>query len=199
MNDQFVSIFKQSQAAIARGKFLSRVFGIFSEEIVRVWTKDPNSPYTDLGRPTLRRKDHNSKGYTLDFTLRDNLTQKTFVAEMKCEIEYQNYKYLILTEIKQLEHHKKDAFAAFLDITNNPKSYRTYVEKKILEVDGAILIWGAVTSEGRQTVKQTLGLFDILTIVEMIRDLNKWGNGEFRDLIKSRAQWSTELFDGLLM
>ncbi len=197
MNNQFVSIFKQSQAPLARGKFLSRVFGIFSEEIVRVWTNDPNSPYADLGRPTLRQ-DHNSKGHTLDFTLRDNLSKKTFVAEMKCEIEYQDFRYLILSEIKQLEHHKKDSFAAFLDIANNPKSYRTYVEKKILEVDGAILIWGAVTSGGRQIVKQAFGFSDILTIAEMITDLNNWRNEEFRDLVKSRAQWSTELFAGLL-
>lgn len=196
MNDKFVSIFKQSQAPIARGKYLSRVFGIFSEEVVRVWAEDTRSPYSDLGRPTLRQDDM-GKRHTLDFTLKDNLTGRTFVAELKCEIEYRNYKYLILTDARQLDHHKKDAFAALLDVAKAPGSYRTYVGNSQLAVEGSILIWGAATPEGRQIVMQKFGFSDILTIAEMISDLNEWGNEEFHSLIKSRAQWSTELFAGL--
>ena len=54
MTDQFVAAFKRPGAPGSRGKYLSRVFGIFSEEIVRIWAADPRAPFEDLGRPTLR-------------------------------------------------------------------------------------------------------------------------------------------------
>ena len=197
MSDQFVSIFRQSQEHPARGKFLSRVFGIFSEEIVRALTNDIRSPYSDLGRPTLRQN-NKEKGHTLDFTLKDKQTGKIFVAEMKCEIEYRNYKYLELINAQQLKHHEKDAFHALLSIAKYPCSYKTSVKTEEIKVDGAILIWGVATPEGRQAVKQEYGFSDVLTIAEIVSDLNGWKNEEFQGLIQSRKQWSCELFDGLL-
>lgn len=104
MDQHFLSIFRQVDAPIARGKYLSRVFGIFSEEIVRQWASDPRCPYENLGRPTLRKRG-DRVGSTLDFTLRHKSTGKSYVTELKCEIEYQNYKYLVLSDIKQLNHH----------------------------------------------------------------------------------------------
>ena len=82
MDTHFLSIFRQSDASAARGKYLSRIFGIFSEEIVRMWASDHRCPYEDLGRPTLRRKGKKA-GYTLDFTLRHKETGKSYVAELK--------------------------------------------------------------------------------------------------------------------
>jgi hypothetical protein len=38
----------------ARDKFLSRLFGLFSEDVVRHWCGCPEAPYGDLGRPFLR-------------------------------------------------------------------------------------------------------------------------------------------------
>mgnify|MGYP000523508818 CR=1 FL=1 len=90
MTDQFVAAFKRPGAPGSRGKYLSRVFGIFSEEIVRIWAADPRAPFEDLGRPTLRVDGED--GYsTLDFTLRSRDTELIFPAELKCEIEYQGY------------------------------------------------------------------------------------------------------------
>lgn len=97
MHEYFLSIFRQADAPVARGKYLSRVFGIFSEEIVRMWARDHRCPYEDLGRPTLRKHGEKS-GSTLDFTLRHKATGMSYVAELKCEIEYQNYKYLVLSD-----------------------------------------------------------------------------------------------------
>lgn len=49
----------------ARGSFLSRVFGIFNEEIIRIWARDDKSPYDSHERtPTLYDGNRN---YTLDF------------------------------------------------------------------------------------------------------------------------------------
>lgn len=39
-----------------RDKLLARLFGIISEDVVRIWTRCEAAPYADLGRPTLRRK-----------------------------------------------------------------------------------------------------------------------------------------------
>jgi hypothetical protein len=85
-----------------RDNFLSRVFGIFSEEVVRHWCANPRSTYVDLGRPTLYGTD--GKWHTLDFTLQDQATSEIYVAEMKCELAYDNYRYLRLTDTHQLDH-----------------------------------------------------------------------------------------------
>lgn len=106
MNDSFESLFKKEGKEPTRAKFLSRVFGIFSEEIVRIWANDSRAPYANLGRPTLRQFD-TSKRFTLDFTFQHRVTNKIYVVEMKCEIEYENFRYMVLTETQQLKHHKK--------------------------------------------------------------------------------------------
>ena len=74
-----------------RGNFLARVFGIFNEEIIRIWCRSESSPYKDKGRPTIY-KDTNKRGSTLDFTLENTKTNEIYIAEMKCWIAYNNYK-----------------------------------------------------------------------------------------------------------
>jgi hypothetical protein len=197
MDTYFHSIFRQPDVPEARGKYLSRVFGIFSEEIVRQWANDPRSPYEDLGRPTLRK--HNEKsGSTLDFTLRHKSTGKSYVAELKCEIEYQNFKYLVLSDVKQLDHHNKAAFFALLDAAAKHPRQQTFVNRKELEIDGAILIWGAATPEGRRMVIDTKGFFAVLTMSDIISDLRSWGNVPYQRLMEQRRTWTNEMFDALL-
>ena len=53
-----------------RDNFLARLFGSFNEEPVRIWCRDPDSPYEDLGRPTLTEAGEWGRGHTLDFALR---------------------------------------------------------------------------------------------------------------------------------
>ncbi|KFX69894.1 hypothetical protein TMS3_0110300 [Pseudomonas taeanensis MS-3] len=197
MDTHFHSIFRQIDAPGARGKYLSRVFGIFSEEIVRQWASDPRSPYEDLGRPTLRKRGERS-GSTLDFTLRHKNTGKSYVAELKCEIEYQNYKYLVLSDAKQLDHHNKAAFFALLDAAAKNPEQQAFVNKKELKIDGAILIWGAATPEGRRAVVDAKGFFDVLTMAEIIGDLRSWGCEPYRKLVEQKRSWTNEMFDALL-
>ena len=196
MGKHFQSIFQQHEADVARGKFLSRVFGIFSEDIVRLWAKDDRSPYEDLGRPTVKQNGV-AKGYTLDFTLRHAETGKSYITELKCEIEYQNYRYLVLTETSQLEHHRKPAFIALLGVAKKKDEYTVVVNKEKIEVDGALLIWGAATDEGRETVRNSCGFADILTMADIINDLQKWKHKGFNKLIEDRRGWTNELFDQL--
>ena len=196
MTEHFISTFKQLQAPTARGKYLSRVFGIFSEEIVRIWASDPRAPYEDLGRPSLRMLDEKT-GSTLDFTLRSRCTGKTYVAELKCEIEYQDYRYLVLAGPKQLDHHSKAAFAALLAAAARHADQRAYVGRSEILIDGAILIWGASTPEGRAAVVSAKGFFEVLTLAEIIADLRTWNSEPYRALLKQRRSWSNELYDAL--
>jgi hypothetical protein len=109
MTVSFEEVFHSDEPA--RDKYLSRLFALFNEQIVRLWCARTETPYTDLGRPTLYFADP-VRRYTLDFTLR-NSTGQTYVGELKCELEYDRYRYLRLTEPQQLYHHKSAAFAAF--------------------------------------------------------------------------------------
>lgn len=161
-----------------------------------MWASDPRAPYEDLGRPTLRMSGE-KVGSTLDFTLRSKSTGKTYVAELKCEIEYQDYRYLVLTDCDQLTHHNKAAFAALLTAASGNAQQRTYVGKKEVQIDGAILIWGAATSDGRASVMAEKRFFDVLNRAEIIADLRNWKSERFRSLLDQRRSWSNELYDSL--
>lgn len=198
MDKHFVSIFRRPDAPAARGKFLSRVFGIISEEIVRMWTSDPRCPYEDLGRPTLRKRGEKT-GSTLDFTLRHRGSGRSYVTELKCEIEYQNYKYLVLSDVKQLDHHNKAAFFALLDAAAKNPEQQAFIRGEEVQIDGAILIWGAATPEGRRAVVAEKGFHEVLTMAEIIDDLRSWGYEPYRTLMEQRRSWTNEMFDALLL
>ena len=59
----FSEFFRQPDRP-GRDKYLSRLFGIFSEEVVRAWCTLPTARYEDIGRPYLKRK-HETRGHTL--------------------------------------------------------------------------------------------------------------------------------------
>ena len=112
----FKSIFQSNDRA--RDKFLSRLFGIFSEEIVRCWGRAVQAPYEDLGRPTVKSFCA-KRGFTLDFTFRSRDNGAIYIAEMKCELEYENYRYLTLETPTQLDHHGNEAFQTFSNVARN--------------------------------------------------------------------------------
>jgi hypothetical protein len=180
-----------------RAKFLSRVFGIFSEQVVSLWAADERAPYRNLGRPTLRTAE-DSKGHTLDFALKERSTGNIYVSEMKCEIEFQNFRYFILESAGQLDHHKKPAFDAFLKAAHPSAGLIAYVGKKSIMSSGAILIWGAITPQGRADVMKAKGIHDVLSVDAICRNLAEWRPAAYAALIDQRSQWCQELFSGLL-
>jgi len=191
-------IFKPDRRAEAdRAKFLSRMFGIFSERIVSLWCDDERSPYQDIGRPTVKTRVAD-RGYTLDFTLRDRKTGALYVAEMKCEIEYQSFRYFILTDAEQLKHHKKPAFEVFLRLARPSEDLQVWVGKQKMATAGAILIWGAMSPSGRTSAIEAFGLRDALSLDDMCRDLISWKCPRYESLLSQRRAWSIQLFDGLL-
>jgi hypothetical protein len=200
--DSFGALFQQSDPA--RGKFLSRLFGIFSETIVRIWSEDERAPYRNLGRPTLAARQVANGGIrtkppTLDFLFECRRSGKQYVVEQKCEIELQDFRYFTLTRPDQLKHHSKSAFAAFLSAASGDgEGARDWnVGGKSVSVDGAILIWGAVTPEGRAAVIEETGLHDILGLDRIIADCAGWKPDAYCKLVSDRRRWCGELFEFL--
>ena len=190
----FERLFKTRQGQ--RDKFLSRIFGIFSEEIVRIWSRCEQAPYQDLGRPTVRLSGE-PRGKTLDFTFRSRKDGRLFIGEMKCELEFENYRYLALIDHSQLDHHKGDAFERFLKLGRNPKAYAVLTHGQRISPSGTILVWGCVTPEGRKDVKRTTGKIDVLSVEDVIGDLLAWNPSEYHEFVASQAQWCRELFGAL--
>lgn len=190
----FEQIFKSDKPS--RDKFLSRLFGIFNEEVVRTWCQDSRSVYRDLGRPTLRSPEER-RGRTLDFTFEHRQNGRVFIAELKCELEFENYSYLKLTSSSQLKHHTSDAFVRFCDMAKDRRKYAVRVGGKSILVAGSILIWGAITPHGRMSVIRDYGFADVLSLEQMIGDLLKWGNRDYLKLIAERETWCRYLFDRL--
>jgi hypothetical protein len=190
MND-FAEIFQDGPPE--KGSFLSRVFGIFNEEIIRIWARDSRSPYNiHEHRPTLYE---NKKRYTLDFLLEKN--GDLFVSEMKCEIQYQNYRYWRLNSTRQLEHHrKKRAFELFLNISQDPSSVLVKAGEAV-KIKGTVLVWGAATDQGVAEVTREFGISDVLTVESCIKDLSTWGNQEYESFLCAREQWLASLFTRL--
>ena len=176
-----------------KGSFLSRVFGIFNEEIIRIWARDYRSPYNNHEkRPTLY--DLDNKPHTLDFLFEKD--GKFYVSEMKCEIQYNNYRYWRLESSKQLEHHKKNAFKLFLKIAKDPMAVPVKAGDAVV-TSGAILVWGAAYDHGIKSVSEEFGFSDILTVENCMRDLVQWSNTEYIDLLEAYESWCGALFNAL--
>ena len=217
MPSRFINLFQvpghRVQGPDHRAKFLSRVFGIFSENIVRLWSASAGAPYKNLGRPTVRFDDEATRPATLDFTLRNKESNKTYVAEMKCEIEYENFKYFVLNCPKQLDHHiqTKSAFRLFLRAAREPSPARVTVtpppapgrrrggSRRSVPVDvaGAILIWGAATPRGCADVREKFKLADVLTVESMVDDLTRSHDEAYVAMLEDRRKWLNEMFYGL--
>jgi hypothetical protein len=182
----------------ARDKFLSRLFGIFNEKIVRCWCKDGNAPYVDLGRPTFKKEQPRGRGKTLDFTFRSKADNRIYIAEMKCWLEYENYKYLTLNEPEQLRGCDNEAFRLFLKAAKEPSQATVTVNSKPQRIDGCILVWGRCSEQGRTRTIAEFGFHDVLSLEDIISSLANWNNQEFLKLLEDRRAWTEYLFSGLV-
>lgn len=191
----FRELFQQEGAPAARGKFLSRLFGIFSETIVQIWSEDERALYRNLGRPTLSGSSP-VRNPTLDFLFECRRTGKRFVVEQKCEIEFNGFRYFTLTGPEQLKHHNKYAFTAFLAAArgDTPAARDWKVGSRQFTVDGAILIWGAVSAAGREAVMNETGLHDVLGLDRIVAECAEWRPEAYCHLVNDRRSWCEQLF-----
>ena len=192
----FISESKPYKGKSKRDKFLSRLFGIFNEEIIRIWCENRNSPFDDLGRPTIY--DSDGRHYTLDFLLKDK-DGCVFLTEMKCEIEYQKYKFLTLADSKQFNHHRaRRAFQLFLEISESPRKYVIKCAGSEVNISGTALVWGRISDVGEDCVKKDFLLNHVISTEQVVADLVGWEDDNFREFIEQYSDWSNQLFDGLL-
>ena len=169
----------------ARDKFLSRLFGLFSEEVVRAWCRCPEAAYEHIGRPTLRAPDE-PRGHTLDFTLRSRRSGEVLAAEQKCELEFEGYRYLRLSAPDQIEHHRGSAaFSKFLRLARDPSASGVRVAGRELTVDGAILVWGATSEDGRGGAMEHYGFAEVLSLEDMIVQLKRWSPPEWEEHVSA--------------
>lgn len=181
----------------ARDNFRARLFAIFSEEIVRVWSQNARAPYRDLGRPTLWQ---DGSFATLDFTLERRSDGARFIAEQKAELSWAGYSQLRLMRAEQVARHKgKRAFDWFLEAANEPASRLVKVAGHATSVAGAILVWGAVEPEGRAAAMATFKLADVLSLESMLVDLRAWDDDGWRTRIVELRAWSDGLLQGMLV
>jgi uncharacterized HAD superfamily protein len=185
---------------IDRDKFISRFLGIFSENIARIYFSSRYSDYKDLGRPTIKKKNSSDRGSTLDFTLENKETKKIYICEMKCELQFENYKYLELNDIEQIRHHieHKEAFRRFLDLALNKEQYIvnvTKANKKDINIDGIILLWGKIAEEEMETIKKEYKLFDVLSLEKMINKMIEKKYSEYNDFINEKEEWVKYFFE----
>lgn len=190
----FDDLFHSNNAS--RDSFLSRLFGMFSEDIVQHWALDERAPYKNEGRPTLRTPGDPAFA-TLDFALRAQ-DGRLYVVEQKAELAFEGYRYLRLTNASLITHHaSKRAFQWFLDVARHPTSHPVQVNAKPVEVAGAILVWGAMDPAGKAEAIREYGFADVLSIEDMLRDLRAWDAPEWRAKADQYRRWSNELFDAL--
>jgi len=146
-----------------------------------------------VGRPTLWFEGQ-TRGHTLDFTLQRRSTGELFVAEMKCELEYNGYQYLRLTGPEQLTHHQLPAFKAFLALTDDSTVAIVNVAARRVDVNGTILIWGATHPDGVAATKAAHSFAEILSVEAIIEDLRTWAPDEWSNYVKRMRGWSMDLF-----
>jgi hypothetical protein len=208
---KFKSIFNQEDLTrMPIYNYQSRILGLFSEEIVKVWATSPYSNYEYLGRPTIyvNKIKPNDKGkYTVDFALQaktDNPDdKKIYITEMKCWLPYDNFKYFELTE-ESLNRaaNAQASFHQFLNIAKRATPYSSVKitgkpPQKLEKVDGFILIWGKVKPDNVEELKHATGLHDILGLEDMIHDMTNKEYKPYVELIEKYQGWSNTLFDQL--
>ena len=201
MKQRFENIFKTSNPA--RDKYIARLFGLFSEEVVLNWCKHPLASYENLGRPTLWVS--GKRGSTLDFTLRRRTTGEIFVAEMKCWLEFDNYRYLRLVDGTQLQRIVNQklvgpAFKEFLQLARDPTIFDVRIGGRPIpnRISGAILIWGATSDSGCKEVIADNNFADVLSVEMMLDDLHAWLPIQWTERINELRHWSDELFTYLV-
>ena len=118
------------------------------------------------------------------------------MAEMKCWITWEDCRYLQLTEAAQLQRLAEPAFVTFLAFARDPAAYEVFVQGEPIYIDGAILVGGAATPQGRSAAV-ALGVADLLTAEDMVSDLHLRQPSDWHDFIALRCCWATELFDYL--
>jgi len=117
---------------------------------------------------------------------------------MKCWTSYEKYRHLTLRDASQLEPlRKQKSFDQFLEFTHSPDKYVVAVNSKSQLANGSILIWATCTKDGCASSIAKYGIYDVLSLEDIVDNLLHWGSLPFIELINQREKWCYELFNGL--
>ncbi len=188
----FPALFKSDLPA--RDKFVARLFGLFSEEVVNLWAKNPACRYENLGRPTVRRAGE-KKGRTYDLALRDRETGEVAVAEVKYWPEFEGHRNLRMSDPREVE---RILPADFLNFAKAPKAFEVRVRSREIETDGATFVWGAFGPGIALEVAARYSFLDVLSLEEIVRDLLLWRDQGFVQALRMRRDWTAFMCQGLL-
>ena len=200
-----------------KDNFLARLFGLFSEEIIRIAYKKGKSKknFTYLGRPTIYKKSEygvkGARGDTVDFLLED-VDGNIFVTEMKCELTFDDYRCIELVNERPIERHRKNkpAFKELLDLGKSIKDGRGELDYVITYTDcagnrgciansnrvaGIALVWGKVAQTGLEHLKEKYNITHIISLEDVMNDLIKNENEDYLELIQVRQSWCDSLFE----
>ena len=66
-----------------------------------------------------------------------------------------------------------------------------------MAVDGAVLIWGATTPEGCESVRSAYGFTDVLSVEIMLDELRQWHTESWTARVAEVGKWCSELIEFL--
>ena len=148
------------------------------------------------GRPTIY---DGPAHVTIDFTLERCSDGRRFIAEQKSELAWAGYAFLRLDDAGQIRHHcGRPPFDWFLEAAREPAKRLVKTAGKVTPVDGAILVWGAVSEVGREAAKAGFGFADVLSLEDMVADLRARRDAEWEAHIARLAGHASGLFQALL-
>lgn len=197
----FKNLFTNSSET--RNNFLARVFGVFSEEIVKFWLANENCPYLSCGRPTIFDS-NNKKVALLDFTIRSKNDNKLFIVEQKNLIAFKKGTLRFMSNDEAFNKNflkwsrdKAKQTVAWNLFLNPLTEYQVKVKGEEIVNFGKILIWPSFDENKKNSMISQLAIDEILSLEIIHAQLITWKDPKYQDWINARIRWTEELFDQL--
>ena len=152
---------------------MARVFGLFAEDIVRLWTRLPNSPcpYLDLGRPSFYDEHGKYTNQTFDFAFvpkGQSEPKRFWLGELKSWVDYESGRHAMLTQ-EMAQKHAEDIWACIEGKQAKVKK-AAGTEGVPMRCEGVILVWPC---SAEITLRDPLK--GVVTLERVLRDLNAPG------------------------
>jgi hypothetical protein len=193
----------------AKVNFLSRFFGTFNQEILKLWCENENNKdFKYLKSEPSLYIDQNKKP-RLDHLI--EYKGKNFIVEQKAFYGFQNGNLTKMDDamdyikrfdqwsLRKIKEQRSKAWVFFVELDfSEEKEYKVFIKEKAYQVHGKILVWSQATENGKIKFKEKLKLDHILLIEDMISDLAKWQDVTFKETLKLKQSWIDEIFSELL-
>lgn len=188
--------------------FLSRIYGVFSEEIVKIWCDNENNKeFEYIGKPHINIG--NRKPLELDHLLKSKNTY--FIVEQKNFHGYKNGKLASMEDTdsffknfetwskEKSKNQKSKAWDIFINFREHPKEVK-YNGESFPDIK-TLLIWSKGTPEGKRKFIENsgIGVSEVLFLLDIKNDLIQWDDQKYKELIKGKKEWIDELFNDLLV